>query len=60
MEAGTLPATGSLEERLFHLENTVAALKRTLQKERALLRKAILIQLDMKEVYDESLEEGDV
>lgn len=45
--------SGSLEERLMQLETTVAALKRTLQKERALLRKAILIQLDMKEIYDE-------
>jgi len=35
-------------------------LKRTLQKERALLRKAILIQLDMKEVYDESSQDDEL
>jgi len=60
MEEGRLPLTGSMEERFLHLENNVAALKRTLQKERALLRKAILIQLDMQGVYDESLEEHDL
>jgi general secretion pathway protein A len=42
-----------LEERIASLEKTVANLTATLAKERALLRKAILIQLDMGEVYDE-------
>jgi general secretion pathway protein A len=60
VEPGVSLPVGGFEERLLHLENTVATLKRTLQKERALLRKAILIQLDMKEVYDESSHESDL
>ena len=53
------PVNGSMEERLQYLEQTVVSLKRSLQKERALLRKAILIQLDMNDVYsDLSDDEG--
>lgn len=44
---------GSVEERLANLEASVLGLQRLLRKERALLRKAILIQLDLADVYDE-------
>lgn len=44
---------GTVEERLNQLENTVSVLRKTVQKERALLRKAILLQLDMDDAYDE-------
>ena len=45
---------GSIEERLARLENAVYQLQSNVGKEKALLRKAILIQLDMDEVYDDS------
>ncbi|QSA98015.1 XrtA/PEP-CTERM system-associated ATPase [Methylococcus sp. EFPC2] len=48
------PIEGSLEDRLAYLENTVSAMRRGMQKERALLRKAILIQLDLDEIYDDA------
>ncbi len=41
-----------LEERIHHLESSVESLKQIILKERALLRKAVLIQLDMDDVYD--------
>lgn len=48
------PVDASLEERIVYLENTLAGMKRSMQKERALLRKAILIQLDLDEIYDDA------
>jgi len=47
----TIP--GSLEERIQLLEKVVAGLQTTVQKERALLRKAILLQLDMDNAYSD-------
>jgi len=59
IESGrTVPVTGSLEDRVIQLENLVFTLRKTVQKERALLRKAILLQLDMDEVYREPLDEA--
>jgi general secretion pathway protein A len=46
---------GNLEERIGRLENMVEILRQVVQKERALLRKAILIQLDMDEAYEEDI-----
>jgi hypothetical protein len=43
---------GSFEERLLRLEHEVSALQNSSGKEKALLRKAILIQLDMDSAYD--------
>ena len=43
-----------IDDRLARLEIQVGELRRELQKERVLLRKAILIQLDMDQAYDES------
>ncbi|AEF99753.1 XrtA/PEP-CTERM system-associated ATPase [Methylomonas methanica] len=43
---------GSLEERLQRVEDEVLNLHNIANKEKALLRKAILIQLDMDTVYD--------
>jgi len=43
---------GSLDERLMRLENEMINLTNSVNKEKALLRKAILIQLDMDSVYD--------
>jgi general secretion pathway protein A len=57
IEMSVTHTAGTLEERVHYLENTVAVLKKTLQKERALLRKAILIQLDMDAVYEESVDD---
>jgi len=54
---GAVPIAGSLEERVVQLENLVLALRKTVQKERALLRKAILLQLDMDEAYSEPVDE---
>lgn len=55
-----LPATpiaidsnSSFEERIESLEKMVGNLQQTLNKERALLRKAILIQLDMDNIYND-------
>lgn len=45
----------SLEQRIIALEKNVLFLQNTLNKERALLRKAILIQLDMKNIYNDDL-----
>ncbi len=45
---------GSLDERLHRLENAITSLQVGFNKERALLRKAILIQLDMEAVYDDN------
>lgn len=42
------------EERLNRLENAVIHLEEEFSKEKALLRKAILIQLDMDTIYDSS------
>ena len=50
--SGPSPA-GNTEARLRDLENEMQKLRRTVQKERALLRKAILIQLDMDDCYDD-------
>lgn len=47
-----IPENGSLHERIAQLEKTVSTLQTTLNKERALLRKAILIQLDMNDIYE--------
>ena len=44
---------GSMEERLTRLENDLFQLQNSFIKEKALLRKAILIQLDMDSVYDD-------
>ncbi len=49
-------ATGSVEDRLRRLEWMVENLRQVVQKERALLRKAVLLQLDMGEVYDDSID----
>lgn len=57
IESGySAPVAGSLEERVVQLENLVLTLRKTVQKERALLRKAILLQLDMDEAYGEPLD----
>lgn len=52
--AAPVAVAGSLEERVQQLEAVVENLRQVVQKERALLRKAVLIQLDMGDVYDES------
>jgi len=44
---------GSLEERLAKLEDAVIKLQNSAGKEKALLRKAILLHLDMDAVYNE-------
>lgn len=49
---GLEPQTGSFDDRLTRLEHAVSNLQHVINKERALLRKAILIQLDMDDVYD--------
>ncbi|WP_434112370.1 XrtA/PEP-CTERM system-associated ATPase [Methylocaldum sp. GT1TLB] len=59
IDSGYVPAaTGSLEERVVQLEHLVLSLRKTVQKERALLRKAILLHLDLDEVYQEPLDES--
>lgn len=45
----------SIEHRVADIEKRMLALQKTVDKERALLRKALLIQLDMGEIYDENL-----
>jgi len=50
----TIDPNCSFEERIITLENIVRNLQHTLNKERALLRKAILLQLDMDDVYNEN------
>ncbi|MGZ8189864.1 MAG: XrtA/PEP-CTERM system-associated ATPase [Methylococcaceae bacterium] len=52
----TIDSSGSLSERIVALEKIVASLQNTINKERSLLRKAILIQLDMDSVYNENLD----
>ena len=47
-------AGGALEVRLAKLEQAVAKLEATVNKEKALLRKAILLHLDMDAVYNEN------
>ncbi len=49
----TIDPTGSLEQRVVALEKIALKLQTTLNKERALLRKAILLQLDMDNIYNE-------
>ena len=49
----TSPDNGSLEERLSKLESAVSALNVNVNKEKALLRKAILLHLDMDAVYND-------
>lgn len=44
---------GSVEERLARLERDIHELQVNAAKEKALLRKAILIQLDMDSIYDD-------
>jgi putative secretion ATPase (PEP-CTERM system associated) len=43
----------SIEHRVADIERKIIQLNNTLNSERALLRKALLIQLDMGEIYDE-------
>jgi len=43
---------GSLEERLNRIESEILILQNSVSKEKALLRKAILIQLDMDSIYE--------
>ncbi len=45
--------SGTNEDRIVQLERCVENLSQVIQKERTLLRKAILIQLDMDDVYDD-------
>lgn len=45
---------GSLDERVARLEHAVANLQASSNKEKALLRKAILLHLDMNDVYNEN------
>lgn len=49
----TADPDGSLEQRIAVLEKNVLSLQNTLNKERSLLRKAILIQLDMDNIYNQ-------
>ncbi len=44
----------SLEQRMARLEDVVSNLRNSMNKEKALLRKAILLQLDMDAVYSET------
>lgn len=44
--------SGTLEDRLQRMENEITQLRTDIVKEKALLRKAILIQLDMDQIYD--------
>lgn len=48
--------SGNIGDRVRQLERTVDSLRQVIQKERTLLRKAILIQLDMDDVYDEAVD----
>ena len=45
----------TFEERISSLEKTIIDLQKTIAKERILLRKAILLQLDMDTIYNETL-----
>lgn len=53
---GDFPEKADLENRLARLEGAVLALRKTVQRERALLRKAVLLQLDLDEAYDDTPE----
>ena len=44
---------GDIEERLIVIETQIKHIQQDLRKERALLRKAILINLDMSDVYND-------
>jgi len=44
----------SVEERIISLEKAIIDIQKNFSKERSLLRKAILLQLDMDAVYEES------
>lgn len=57
VQHGLFPSGGTVEERLAQLENAVAGLRKTVQRERALLRKAVLLQLDIDAAYDDNTEE---
>ena len=50
-----IDSNSSYEDRLVFLEKMVRHLQDSLSKERTLLRKAILLQLDMDNVYNENL-----
>ncbi len=51
----TSDISNSIDERIISLEKTVIHLQKTMANERALLRKAILLQLDMDTVYEDIL-----
>jgi len=48
----SFPINSSAEERITKLEKNLVILEKILNKERTLLRKAILIQLDMEDAYN--------
>ena len=50
-----IDSNSSYEDRIVFLEKMVRHLQDSLSKERTLLRKAILLQLDMDNVYNENL-----
>ncbi len=52
--SGSAPSSGNIDDRLAQLERMVWSLRNTVTKERALLRKAILLQLDMDDAYGEA------
>lgn len=56
--SASLETNNAYEERIAALEKTVVMLQSSLNKERALLRKAILLQLDMGDVYNEDSVQG--
>lgn len=53
-QAAGKPIEGNrnLEQRVLHLEQSVENLRHLVHNERVLLRKAVLLQLDMDDVYD--------
>ncbi len=55
VSSNTCLSNKSVEERIISLEKSINELQKNFTKERALLRKAILLQLDMDAVYEESL-----
>lgn len=57
LDPGHQPSSaGTIEDRLAHLEHSVAALRKIIQKERALLRKAVLLNLDIDDACDDGLD----
>ena len=50
-----IDSNSSYEDRIVFLEKMVRHLQDSVSKERTLLRKAILLQLDMDNVYNENL-----